>query len=258
MQRKHFLLVALVMCFVRDAQALNVGTGVVTDIYGVQVGLTRNDQVEFKVIAAIAGLILATKVAYDVSWHSTYDTRISEHYQGLKKQIYDNNVKNVNDAALLNFSSQGLREDVLYLETSISNSYDSWLCPWNWTPSQKTAHQHIAIVSIFTLYADLLRAGNQLSDQDILQYCRNMFVFTTMYPYVACHSKIQSHLAFIKSFADSQEDEIVCSMLQDMATQLEKFKRRLQGQKEYVDELQIMRTHALQQQANAQRASRRY
>jgi len=169
MQRKHFLLVALVMGFMHDSQAVDVDTEVRTDFCGVRFSVFRNDQIKGEVIAAAVGFILAAKVAYDVSWHSTYDARISEHYQGLKQCICDNDLqalgenvllKDVTDEKLLNFSTQELREDVLFLETSISNSYDSWLCPWNWTPSQKTAHQHIQIVSIFTLYADLLRAGH--------------------------------------------------------------------------------------------------
>ncbi|MFA5998427.1 MAG: hypothetical protein WC747_00190 [Candidatus Babeliales bacterium] len=257
MQKKHFLLIAFVMGFMHDIRAVNFGYGTDFNAGGVQFSIFRNDQIKGEVIAAVVGLILATKVAYDVSWHNVYDAQVCEYYQGLKKHTSDDFINDVTDEKLLNFSTEATREDVLSLEESISNSYNSWLCPWNWTASQKIAYQHIQIVSIFTLYAELLRAGNKLSDQDILQHCRNTFVFTTMYPYVACHSKIQKHLNFIKSFADNEESAVICSMLRDMAIHLEKFKRMLQSQKEYVDELQIMRTHALQQESiNAQRRRR--
>ena len=259
MQKKYFLLAALVACFVSDAQAPDVSYGVGTNVAGIQLSFFRNGQIKGEVIAAAVGLIFASKIAYDLSWHNAYEVQTSKYYQDLKKHIHVNDIKHVDDATFLNFSTQATREDVLFLETSISNSYDSWLCPWNWTESQKNAYQHIQVVSILTLYADLLRAGNQLNEQIMAQYCRDTFVFTTMYPYVTCHIKINNHLDFIKSFVSSHEDEKLRVMLQDMAIHLERFNRILQGQKEYIDELQIMKTHALLQESiNAQRHCRRY
>ncbi|HSW75446.1 MAG TPA: hypothetical protein VLG50_00215 [Candidatus Saccharimonadales bacterium] len=260
MKEKYFLFGALVLCFVPEIKAFAVSCGAATNIVdNANVGIRKDEMIGGKIVAGVIGLLLATKIGYDISWHSTYENRAAYYYQSLKQYILDNDITSVTDPLLLDFSNQEKSQDIVYLENSISNSYNSWVCFWNWTESEKIAYSNMQAVSILTLYADLMRLGNKLTDKDIVQYCRNMYVSITIYPYVTCCTKMQAHIDFINSLVGLgvQKNIKLYALLQQMTVYLQKFKSILMAQKEYVDELQTMKTHTLLQQSiNAQQLSR--
>jgi hypothetical protein len=252
MQKNKFFLVLLSIVFAPSLQCysggFNVGVGAWQTVGPVFFGAKFTQKVSGKTVAIVAGMILAGKIAYDVSWHGEYADRVKKCHSALRDCIHLNHVQAVDHAALKDFASKSMKKEIIFLEQSLYNSYGSWLCPWNWTAQQKELFQCVQIVSILTSYADLIALGDLVAGADIVKGMRQLYTPMGMYPCVYGYWQLQRHSAFVRSHGCT--DRVQAALLRDMGDYLDKFADLLTEQNEYVQELQTMKTHEQQQQMN--------
>jgi len=201
-----------------------------------------------KVIAAVVGALVVGKIAYDVSWHGEYAERVKKYHKALQSTVDLNEVRTVEYAALKAFATKAMKQEALFLEQSLYNSYGSWVCPWNWTAQQKNLFQQAQVVSVLTLYADLVALGDAATGADVAKTMRQLYVQINLYPCVYGHSQLQRQIAFARSYQCA--DRAFAGLLCDIADRLDQFANLLIEQNDYVQELQVMKTHQQQQQIN--------
>lgn len=253
--KKNTLFLALLAmlfapCFDSSVHAVQLKTSKAFNIFGINFRLMNKQHVEDSIVFIAAGLALSGKIAYDVSWHGEYASRVSNCYNQLARCIEINNIKTVDNAALETIASKSLKKEVMFLEQSLYNSYGSWVCPWNWTSGQKLIFNQIQVVGILTMYADLTALSNDVTGADVLRNARQTFAGINMFPCVACHEKIVRHISFVKDkkYTNCPQQELLNQMLEG----LELFAELLSEQPEYSQELQTMKTHQMLE-ANANR-----
>jgi hypothetical protein len=254
MKKNKLFLALLAMlfapCFDSSVYARQLKTSKAFNIFGINFRLMDKQEVEDNVLFIISGLALSGKIAYDISWHGEYASRVSNCYNQLTRCIEINNIKTVDNSALVAIASKTFKKEVMFLEQSLYNSYGSWICPWNWTSGQKLIFNQIQVVSILTTYAELNALADDVTGADVLRNARQIFVHISMFPCVECYQKMVRQIAFIKDkkYTNCPEQELLSQMLE----KLELFAELLSEQPEYSQELQTMRTHKMLE-ANANR-----
>ncbi len=252
MKKNSYFLVFLAMFCMPCVQGVPISFGAGTAYGPVYVGHQTDSNISSYTLAVVVGLVVAGKIAYDVSWHAEYVARVQNCYGSLKKCIDRHSVTTVEDSALQELASRSMKCEVVFLEQSLRNSYGSWLCPWNWTAQQKAMYHQIQVVAILTLYADLIALGDKVTGADVVQCTRQLFVPVSLYPCVHCYGELRRHISFIQSlsYCDVLLSNIETSLLRGMVPYLEQFVSLLAQQNEYVQELQTMKTHELQKEMN--------
>ena len=254
MKKNKLFLALLAMlfapCFDSSVYSARLKTSKAFNFFGVNFRLINKQEIEDSVVFVVAGLALSGKIAYDVSWHGEYSSRVSNCYNQLTRCIEINNIKTVDNSALAAIASKTLKKEVMFLEQSLYNSYGSWVCPWNWTSEQRLRFNQIQVVSILTTYAELNALADAVTGADVLRNARQTFVHISMFPCVACYQKMIRQIAFIKDkkYTNCPEQELLNQMLE----KLELFAELLSELPEYSQELQTMRTHQMLE-ANANR-----
>jgi len=262
MKKNSYFLVLLAMICTPCVYSVPLNFGAGQGFGPIYVGAQTEGNVSSYALAVVVGLMVAGKIAYDVSWHSEYVARVQNCYGSLRKCIDRHNVTTVEDAALQALASRSMKCEVVFLEQSLRNSYGSWLCPWNWTAQQKAMYHQIQVVAILTMYADLIALGDKVTGADVVQCTRQLFVPVSLYPCVHCYGELRRHIAFAQSLSCSNAlfGNTETRLLYGMVPYLEQFASLLMLQNEYVQELQTMKTHELQKEMNnnlAQALSRR-
>jgi hypothetical protein len=222
-------------------------------------GFSHGSEISGKTVAMVVAAILAAKVAYDMSWHKEYESQAHHWYYLLHDTIARNSISSVQDASLLKLFAQPDFDSIMQYHAWMENSYNSWFCPWNWTASQKIAFNNLLAVEILTMYADLIALGDQVTGQDVLQSLRAKYACVSIYPLVLSYERMEQHSKFIQLNAANLCNAVISTLLQQMATYLDRFKVLLRQEKDYLAELQMKRTHDLQKELiGAVRASRRW
>lgn len=195
-------------------------------------------------LLSVAAVLLATKLGYDLSWHTTYTQNAHYWYYLLENTVSANNITSVSDARLKSLFSPVDHDDIMQLHKWLNNSYNCWLTPWNWTASQQESFQKLQVIEILTLYSDLIALQDQINGKEILKFCRNKYATMSFYPLIFGYSLIDQHLHFI---ARTKYNKL-SGLLADMTNYLQNFKLLLRQEKEYQLEIQTKYTHDLQKE----------
>lgn len=243
MKKYGFLLSCLLTFNLTQAVPVDIEAGIGYGPFGFVLGKRLN--VSQEIILGLVTVAITSKVAYDVSWHETYATTVNDWYATLRHCIHSNSIKSVDHAALHSCFSQCDRDDIMIMHHWLENSYGSWLCPWNWTASQKKALNIVQAIEVLTMYSDLVALGTQVSAEDVVTAGRKICL--SMYPLIEFYGLIEGHIDFIKNSLSLIGDAQVQGLVTSMLPSLNNFKILLRQGKDYTEELQMKRTHDLQQ-----------
>lgn len=254
--KKYGLLLSCLLTFnLSKTVPVEVGTGVSWGPFSIL--LRKRLDVSQEIILGLVTTAIVSKVAYDVSWHDTYVTTVNGWYGKLKHCIQSNSVDSVNHVALHNCFSQCDLDDIIIMNRWLQSSYGSWVCPWNWTASQKKALNIVQAIEVLTMYSDLLALGTEVSAEEVVTAARK--ICFSMYPLIEFYGLIEYHIDFIKNSSSLVCDLQVQDLVKSMLPCLNNFKVLLRQGKDYTEELQMKRTHDLQQaMVTAQQASNMY
>ena len=215
--------------------------------YGVSASAAGGEDVSGLVIMGIVTAVLAGKIVYDRSWHGEYARRVNACYD--KMLIHLRNVQaGIQENSKDNPINISFKQEVVQLEQWLDCSYNSWLKPWNWTAKQKELYKKVRIVSALTLYSDLVALGDAVTGADVVRLLRKLFAPICMYPLVYGYQIMIKQLQFISSLQINELNDLVGCQCEQRLSDIENFKNLLMEQDAYNQEVQIARTHQLQEQ----------
>lgn len=198
-----------------------------------------------EIYAGIIATAFAAEVAYDVSWHGDYETKVNNAFNRFSNHIYSHNISALKDPSLYSFFNENLDHDFCLLyESWLRNSYDSWLKPWNWRNSQKAAYQKVEVLAMIALHGPLLILDQQMVDQVLVSHARKHCSAVSEYPLVYYADQIDLHLVALKKGFSIQSD-VLQKMLLELERELNKLKYILRGNAAYIAECQTLQTHKL-------------
>ena len=252
--KKYGLLLSALLCTNTFQAHFRLGGG--SNFGPVYVGASQDVRLdaatELKIYAAVIGSIVAIKIGSDLIWQATYVKKAQNWYSKFAHEMRSNSAVTIKDVNLGSIFSCDQHDEMIRYGSWIDNAYNSWLCPWNWSSSLKRALYQVRIVTILTLYADLIQLDDQLTGDELVQALRSKFAGVTMYPLVFAYALMLEQLENIKILKKVCSYQVVKQLLTQIKPCLEKFTKLLRQEKDYTDEVLTKRTHDLQQaQINA-------
>ncbi|OGB86579.1 hypothetical protein A3J41_00075 [candidate division TM6 bacterium RIFCSPHIGHO2_12_FULL_38_8] len=199
---------------------------------------------KISILLSALTLLLATKIGYDMSWHTTYACKADNWYALLNNTVQKNQITCVTNEHLKSLFCPVDHDEIMQLHDWLNNSYNSWLKPWNWTESQQKSFNQLHAVEILTMYADLLPLQDTVTGKDLVKAFRNKYVALSIYPLVFAYEMIEKHLQFIAA----RKDLNLYALLQQIMPYLNNFKLLLRQEPDYALELQAKRTNDLQKE----------
>lgn len=249
---KKQLLIVTLFCFNQNSLPKVYHTGTVTTPVG---NFSARTELSDKTVAYALCTIVAAKILYDVSWHNQYSNSVNNWYQTANNFIDDYRIQSVTDQTFKKIQHQIDVDEVLQYHVWIDNSYNNWLCPWNWTETQKTALIKCQAIATLILYADIIADGT-LTDQEIIQKLQSKFITTSIYPLVQSGIMLDNTLQFISSNRFDCCSPKIIKLLKELKPFLISYKNILRSSKDYIQEMQTKKTHDLQKELiQATRAS---
>ena len=222
------------------------------------VTISRTDKIADMTLAYVLSAVIAGKILYDISWHNQYSNCVKNWYQTTNHFIQYYNIQSVTDKKFIEIQNHINLDDLLKYNLWIDSSYNNWLCPWNWTNSQKTTLYICQTVAILVLYADIVANNDQLTKQEIVQALQSKFIITSIYPLIQSGIMLDSALEFIASNKHDFCNSTINNLLQELKPFLIEYKNILRSNKDYIAEIQTKKTHDLQQELIQATRSTRY
>ena len=166
-----------------------------------------------------------------------------------RMMYYFQNVENGNPRnSNKNILNLNFKQDVIRLEQSIGDSYNCWLTPWNWTDEQKNLYDQIRIISVLTLYSDLVELGDDVTGTAVVHSMRKLFFQRSDYPLVYGYQFMVKHRQFISSLKMNEMGDELRYLLKQRFTDIENFKNLLLAQDAYVQEVQVKKMYEMQKE----------
>ena len=173
---------------------------------------TYEDEMEEKTLLTIIAISLAIKIGYDYSWQGVYSAEVENTFS--------------------------------------RNSYDSWLKPWNWTASQKSAYEKIEILSMIALHGPIITCEESIVEKILTKHARKCCSAVSEYPLVYYGCQLDLHLAAIKKGFSVKIPQIQKFLL-ELEQELNNIKYLLRSNPDYITECQTLKTHQLLHQVAA-------
>lgn len=135
---------------------------------------------------------------------------------------------------------------VFILKKCLQNRYGSWVKPWDWSFDMQQAYAKIRLIALLYGYIPLLEKAKSLKGEDVLQFAREQFSCRSQYPCVFCFESLDSDIAY--GYANiTTFDARLIPVLKEILPMLQKAKKLLQAEKEYLDEARVKIGHGLQE-----------
>lgn len=221
--------------------------------HGINIKLSKTEEFSDKVVLGVFAAILMAKIAYDVSWQNTYFNKANDIYSQMLREMNNRGIVTIDQLAALPLFDVVINDEVVIYEAWVRASYGSWLTPWNWSATQKSAYDMMQILAIVVLHGQLLEEGRVLSGTDVIEHVRGKCAAASMYPLVYYGQELDNHIQFIKTESKNIQNVTIRHMLQNIVSGLGNIKYLLRQEKEYINEFQTLQTHELLKQVrNAQ------
>ena len=217
----------------------------------------HTDRIAGSTIACVLSAMIVGKMLYDVSWHNQYFNYVKNWYQTTNNFIEYYNIKSVTDRKFIEIQNRIDLDELLKYNLWIDSSYNNWLCPWNWTNTQKMSLYKCQAITILVLYADIVANNDHLTKEEIVQALQSKFIITSIYPLIQSGIMLDRAIEFITSDKHDFCNSTINTLLQELKPFLIEYKNILRSNKDYITEIQTKRTHDLQQELiQATRAAR--
>lgn len=184
-------------------------------------------------LIGVVVVLLAAKIGYDLSWHNSYTTKTNSWHELLISTIEQNNITTIDHPKLLSLFSAVDHDQILQMHTWVSNSYNCWLKPWNWTASQKQSFEKLQIIEILTLYSDLVAKKDTIMGADLVKAFRCKYTGSSTYPLIFAYEMINNHIQFICNMHNHTLNQLLLSAIEP----LKNFKILLRQENEYQEEV---------------------
>ena len=211
---------------------------------------TYEDEMEEKTLLTIIAISLAIKIGYDYSWQGVYSAEVENTFSRFLSYVYTNDINSLHDQNLYNFFKSVDPDFCLNYEAWLRNSYDSWLKPWNWTASQKSAYEKIEILSMIALHGPIITCEESIVEKILTKHARKCCSAVSEYPLVYYGCQLDLHLAAIKKGFSVKIPQIQKFLL-ELEQELNNIKYLLRSNPDYITECQTLKTHQLLHQVAA-------
>ncbi len=192
----------------------------------------------------VATVLLATKIGYDMSWHTTYVNASQNWYQALNCTVNQSHIKTIDDPRLISLFSIAEHDEILQMHVWVNKAFNNWLTPWNWTTSLKECFVQLQVVEILTLYADLFLKKDTLTGMEIVKAFRCKYGNNQTYPLLFGYTNIDNHIQLIQTLYDHP----LAPLLRSTIEPLNNIKILLRQENEYQQEVIAKRNNDLQQE----------
>lgn len=158
-------------------------------------------------------------------------------------------IENVSVDSLVVLSSEifGDYSHVIFrLKQTLQNRYGSWVKPWDWSYDMQQAYEKIRLIELLYGYVPLLQKSNTLKSQDVSQFAREQFSCMSLYPSIFCFGTMLNDMAYGYEILTKVDIRLV-PLLKDVLSVLEKARKLLQADKEYLEEVRARKSQGLQE-----------
>lgn len=137
--------------------------------------------------------------------------------------------------------------DVFFtLKQCVENRYGSWIKPWDWSQDMQQAYDKIRLITVLYGYIPLLQKAEALTGENVLQFARETFCYMNQYPCLLCFNNLDQDIQFVHANLKTIDTRLV-PLLKEILPILEKSRKLLRIEKEYLDEARAKTGHGLQE-----------
>lgn len=250
MLKKVLLATMFVSCFNNEMLSVPVRIEFFQSLPGVSFLFRKDVEVSEKVIKSAAAVALVAALYKTGSyWMSRESNTVKiEKVNCLLNQVHPYfKFHTLQDVQEFLIQFKELTQPVACSNKEISNRYNTWLKPWNWSKDMKQAHGHIQILGILFGYQDIICACDELVDENVVvKHIKKRSKGAERFPLCSFVSQVKADLQVLYSSADSCQ---ACGFELLITPVLENILDTVLESDEYVGELRLKEIEEIQRRA---------